>query len=84
MPPLGGGKRLHELGPLLPQDMLVEGDSWQESSIDVAIAGKLSQPAHACINAIVHRLLLPHRHECLLLLFQGFCALRVSCPCFCH
>ncbi|DBA75302.1 TPA: hypothetical protein ACH3X1_010580 [Trebouxia sp. C0004] len=28
-----------ELGPLLPQDILLEGSNWKESSVDIAIAG---------------------------------------------
>ncbi|DBA79361.1 TPA: hypothetical protein ACH3X2_000014 [Trebouxia sp. C0005] len=28
-----------ELGPLLPQDILLEGNNWKESSVDIAIAG---------------------------------------------
>ena len=39
VPPLGGSERVDELGPLLPNNVLLEGDSWHESSVDVAIAG---------------------------------------------
>ena len=42
VPPLGGPSRVAELGPLLPKDMLLEGTSWRESSVDIAIAGPLS------------------------------------------
>ena len=31
-----------ELGPLLPQDVLLEGASWKESSVDIAIAGNMT------------------------------------------
>jgi uncharacterized membrane protein YgcG len=37
-PPLTAA-RLQELGPLLPRDAAVEGDAWDRSSADVAIAG---------------------------------------------
>ena len=32
-----------ELGPLLPQDILLEGSNWKESSVDIAIAGEFAQ-----------------------------------------
>lgn len=31
-----------ELGPLVPQDVLLEGASWKESSVDIAIAGNMT------------------------------------------
>ncbi|DBB17163.1 TPA: hypothetical protein ACH3X3_014236 [Trebouxia sp. C0006] len=39
VPPVGGSVRMAELGPLLPQDILLEGSNWKESSVDIAIAG---------------------------------------------
>lgn len=39
VPPLGGEERSAELGPLLPHSILLEGNSWKESSVDIAIAG---------------------------------------------
>ena len=39
VPPLGGEERTAELGPLLPHNILLEGNSWKESSVDIAIAG---------------------------------------------
>lgn len=39
VPPLGGEARVAELGPLLPHNILLEGNSWKESSVDIAIAG---------------------------------------------
>ena len=39
VPPLGGPLRLAELGPLLPHDIFLEGSTWRESSVDIAIAG---------------------------------------------
>lgn len=40
VPPVGGSVRMAELGPLLPQDILLEGSNWKESSVDIAIAGE--------------------------------------------
>ena len=40
VPPVGGSVRMAELGPLLPQDVLLEGSNWKESSVDIAIAGE--------------------------------------------
>ena len=40
VPPIGDAERLQCLGPLVPVDVEVEGASWQNSSMDVAIAGK--------------------------------------------
>jgi hypothetical protein len=37
-PPLDGG-RLADLGPLAPRDAAVDGDAWDRSSVDVAVAG---------------------------------------------
>ncbi len=45
VPPVGGSARMAELGPLLPQDILLEGSNWKESSVDIAIAGEF---AHMC------------------------------------
>lgn len=45
MPPLGGEARVAELGPLLPHNILLEGNSWKESSVDIAIAGAASAVA---------------------------------------
>ena len=45
MPPLGGPARLAALGPLLPHDILLEGNTWKESSVDIAIAGDVSAAA---------------------------------------
>lgn len=42
VPPLGGEERAAELGPLLPHSILLEGNSWKESSVDIAIAGAAS------------------------------------------
>ena len=36
-----------ELGPLLPQDILLEGSSWKESSVDIAIAGMSANNQHS-------------------------------------
>jgi len=38
-PPVGDEARVRELGPLLPTDVRVRGDSFRVSSTDVAIAG---------------------------------------------
>ena len=46
VPPVGGSARLAELGPLLPHDILLEGNTWKESSVDVAIAGPVSIAAY--------------------------------------
>ena len=48
VPPVGGSVRWAELGPLLPQDILLEGSNWKESSVDIAIAGEL---AYMCQTA---------------------------------
>lgn len=47
VPPLGGPARMAELGPLLPQDILLEGSSWKESSVDIAIAGMTAKTQHS-------------------------------------
>ena len=39
VPPVGGETRLHELGSLRPQNILLDGTTWKFSSIDIAIAG---------------------------------------------
>jgi hypothetical protein len=39
-----------ELGPLLPQDMLLEGSNWKESSVDIAIAGELAHICTTCVH----------------------------------
>ncbi|GAB4820166.1 hypothetical protein N2152v2_007212 [Parachlorella kessleri] len=39
VPPLGGVERMEAFPPLQPTDVVVQGDSWRESSRDVAIAG---------------------------------------------
>ena len=37
-----------QLGPLLPHDILLEGNTWKESSVDVAIAGAVTMtPFHS-------------------------------------
>ena len=46
VPPLGGPARLAELGPLLPHNILLEGNTWKESSVDIAIAGPHSTAAY--------------------------------------
>ena len=38
-PPLGGPERMAGFPPLQPADVVVRGDSWQQASRDVAIAG---------------------------------------------
>jgi hypothetical protein len=38
-PPVGDESRVRDLGPLLPTDVRVRGDSFRISSTDVAIAG---------------------------------------------
>lgn len=38
-PPVGDGKRVRELGPLMPTEISVSGTSFRESGTDVAIAG---------------------------------------------
>ena len=45
VPPLGGSARFAELGPLFPHDILLEGNTWKESSVDIAIAGLSSTAA---------------------------------------
>ena len=47
VPPLGGQTRVAELGPWLSQDILLEGSSWKESSVDIAIAGESANHQHA-------------------------------------
>ncbi len=42
VPPIGGSVQMAELGPLLPQDILLEGSNWKESSVDIAIAGEFA------------------------------------------
>ena len=39
-----------ELGPLLPQDILLEGSNWKESSVDIAIAGEFAHMCTTCVN----------------------------------
>ena len=38
-PPVGDEARVRELGPLVPTDVCVRGDSFRTSGTDVAIAG---------------------------------------------
>ena len=38
-PPVGGAERLEGWPGLVPTDVRVQGDSWRESGVDVAIAG---------------------------------------------
>ena len=45
-----------ELGPLVPQDVLLEGSSWKESSVDIAIAGDMNRSdglRQLCFSVIV-------------------------------
>lgn len=42
-----------ELGLLVPQDVLLEGTSWRESSIDVAIAGKVTSVRQTIVMCAV-------------------------------
>ena len=39
MPPLGDAERLAALPALVPTDVDVGGNTWKESTLDVAIAG---------------------------------------------
>lgn len=54
VPPLGGSGRMAQLGPLLPHDICLEGNTWKESSVDVAIAGAVTTMAfhsHVLLHA---------------------------------
>lgn len=39
VPPLGDDMRFDELPELVPRELVLEGNSWKESTVDVAIAG---------------------------------------------
>ena len=49
VPPVGSQNRLDKLGPLVPANLLVEGQDWKGSSTDIAIAGaQLTQVQKRC------------------------------------
>ena len=40
MPPIGGEERMEEFPDLVPTEVVLSGDSWKQSSKDIAIAGE--------------------------------------------
>ena len=40
MPPIGGEERVAAFPTLVPTDVVLSGDSWKQSSKDIAIAGE--------------------------------------------